>query len=535
MGIPSYFSFIVKNHPRIMRKLQSIGRDVDNLYLDSNSIIYDCLRNVMSEYPKHSNADFEKLLIRHICCKLDDYIRVVGPRGTVYVAFDGVAPVAKLEQQRVRRYKSVLLRQIKDQLSGEKQAVWDQTAITPGTNFMSLLGKRISSHYRGAEKKYGVERIIVSSSLEVGEGEHKIFGYIREHPKKHAREVTLVYGLDADLIMLSLNHLPISKHIYLYRETPEFIKSINANLEPNESYFLDIPALAQTIVADMNNYRPVSTKQQSNRLYDYILLCFFLGNDFMPHFPSVNIRTGGIHKMTAAYKNTIGKTNNNLTDGKKIFWSHVYTLISYLAEEEHSNLISEYKKRDSWESRSYPCATVEEKMERLNHIPTQERAIEKFINPSANFWQKRYYKSLFRTDMNRGYMKQICGNYLEGLEWTMKYYTSGCVDWRWKYNYNYPPLLQDLVKYVPRWSTVMIPRNANQSVLPHVQLAYVLPSSCLHLLPKKIENCLLLENGENYGADHEICWAFCKYFWESHVLFPHLDIEHLEDIVSRCS
>lgn len=33
----------------------------------------------------------------------------------------------------------------------------------------------------------------------------------------------------------------------------------------------------------------------------------FLGNDFMPHFPSVNIRTGGIHIMLSAYKNLFGK------------------------------------------------------------------------------------------------------------------------------------------------------------------------------------------------------------------------------------
>jgi len=56
---------------------------------------------------------------------------------------------------------------------------------------------------------------------------------------------------------------------------------------------------------------------------------------------------------------------------------------------------------------------------------------------------------------------------------------------------------------------------------PEEQLAYVLPKDSLHLLPEKIRERQLKEHGDYYNANHEICWAFCKYFWESHVLFSH--------------
>ena len=77
-------------------------------------------------------------------------------------------------------------------------------------------------------------------------------------------------------------------------------------------------------------YHPIHNSKK-NKLYDYILLCFFLGNDFMPHFPSVNIRTGGIFKLMTAYKNVIGN-KRNLTDGKKIHWDNLYLLIEYLSK-----------------------------------------------------------------------------------------------------------------------------------------------------------------------------------------------------------
>ena len=84
------------------------------------------------------------------------------------------------------------------------------------------------------------------------------------------------------------------KEIYLYRETPEFVKSINSSINPNESYLLDIPLLSQEIILQMNNGKKPSSKQETNKLYDYIFLCFFMGNDFLPHFPSMNIRTNGM-------------------------------------------------------------------------------------------------------------------------------------------------------------------------------------------------------------------------------------------------
>ena len=204
MGIPSYFSFIMRNHHRIIRKLGNLN--IQNLYLDSNSIIYDSIRGSGSEH-----------IINSVCLKIEEYIREIRPDNNIFIAFDGVAPVAKLEQQRNRRYKSSFERDIKKSIMPDYTKEWDTSAITPGTDFMERLGRGVEDYFIGKESLYGVKNIIVSTSNEVGEGEHKIFDFIRNN--NHSVTTSVIYGLDADLIMLCLNHLAISPKLYLFRET----------------------------------------------------------------------------------------------------------------------------------------------------------------------------------------------------------------------------------------------------------------------------------------------------------------------------
>ena len=317
MGVPKMFSYIVQNYSSVIKRLTRNTIQINNLYLDCNSIIYDAVHTI--DFSKLTESDVNTI-IRSVILKIDEYIHLIQPDQFIFIAFDGVAPVAKLEQQRERRYKSLYQNQItKSVFKGLKPDPWNTTAITPGTLFMKELNLQIKGYYKDP-KKYNVKNIILSTSDKFGEGEHKLFDFIRSYPEHHKNSSTLIYGLDADLIMLCINHLPISDKIYLFRETPHFIKTINAELDPNETYFIDIPELANIITLDMNNGKELTTEQQKNRIYDYIFLCFFLGNDFMPHFPSVNIRTGGVDKMLNAYKATIGNTNENLTNGKIIYW-----------------------------------------------------------------------------------------------------------------------------------------------------------------------------------------------------------------------
>lgn len=549
MGIPSYFSYIVRQHRKIIRPYIQKTEKVDNLYLDCNSIIYDAVHKEHST-SKNGTLNEEKLII-NVCEKLAAYVRLIEPTQRLFIAFDGIAPIAKLNQQRNRRYMSLLLEdQIQMQMPDEKkEEKWNTSAITPGTEFMRLLGIGIYECFSAKEKEYGLEKIIISTAEEAGEGEHKIYEYIREHAEYHQRTKTIIYGLDADLIMLTLTHLHISKELYLFRETPHFIQHIDKTLNPNDNYLMDIYQLGEIIHdeltgKDKDNIDKVflfdkemdkmdkGTMKNYNKIFDYIFMCFFLGNDFMPHFPALNIRTNGINYLMNAYKFVFSVNRNeneaNMTDknGTVILWKNVRKFIEHLSINELVYLQGEYKKRDK--QNRYARSEEEDYLT----LPMRDRSIEKYINPFEQGWETRYYKTLLDIKINDEQRQKIALNYLQGLEWTLKYYTTGCVDWRWKYAYHYPPLLSDILPYVPYFeNSCLVEPQVKNPVLPLVQLCYVLPERSLHLLPPELKKTLLINKKEWYTRDCDLKWSFCKYLWEAHASLPPIDIVLLEKMV----
>jgi 5'-3' exonuclease len=180
-----------------------------------------------------------------------------------------------------------------------------------------------------------------------------------------------------------------------------------------------------------------------------------------------------------------------------------------------------------------PENTPEEKFKKFEATPVYERDMEKYINPVKPNWQARYYNGLFGFNNNTQEIEihNVAVNYLQGLEWTMKYYTTGCPDWRWKYKYNYPPLLKDLINYIPVFNTTFVPEKPQNPVSEIVQLCYVLPRSSLNLLPQKLYFELIRRHDEWYKGNCDYVWAYCKYFWESHVEMNEINIDDLEQFI----
>jgi len=121
MGIPSYFSYIIKNYSNIILNQKQLLKDnvrFCNLMMDCNSIIYDEFRKMDEDIAKNNleQNEIERKLINNVINKIGEYIKSASPSDLVYIAFDGVAPFAKMEQQRTRRHKGGILSKIDDVL-----------------------------------------------------------------------------------------------------------------------------------------------------------------------------------------------------------------------------------------------------------------------------------------------------------------------------------------------------------------------------------------------------------------------------------
>lgn len=528
MGIPAYLRHVVTKHRSILKKLCDADVKVDNLYLDSNSDVYDALRDLINDGVSSNDKNFEAKLIKATCKRIEGHIIGIKPRICVMVAFDGTAPVAKLDQQRQRRIKTAFEKRLKEEIGiSASGAEWSSAAITPGTAFMESLANEATKYFKAKRFPF-VKKIIVSTSKEEGEGEHKIFEKIRSETR-HMNETTVVKGLDADLIMLTLNHLRFAKELYLTRETPHFIRSIDKSLEPNETYLLDMPAMGAALTEELNDGNDIHDESQKQRMFDYILICFFLGNDFLPHFPTLNIRTTGIDRMLSAYKVTLSKSKENLTSNEGIVWKNVRTFVSVLAENERDNFIAEDSVRAKQSKYAGNPRDGEDPLDaRFQSLPLIDMRREESIRPSERGWEDRYYMQAFGEVLSEERKREVCINYIEGIEWTFKYYSSGCPDWRWTYRYAYPPLFSDLAKYVPYLDVELVPQKPANPVSSNVQLAYVLPPDQLHLLPEPIHKALLAGHSEWYKQPSEFLWLYCRYFWESHPIMPDINLEMLE-------
>ncbi|XP_011311873.1 5'-3' exoribonuclease 2 homolog [Fopius arisanus] len=396
MGVPAFFRWLSRKYPSVIvecieQKKTSIdgvaipinssdpnpnGVEFDNLYLDMNGIIHPCTHPEDKPAPKTEDEMMEAIFE----C-IDRLFAIVRPRKILYMAIDGVAPRAKMNQQRSRRFRASKetsekifeMNRIRSELQSKgaylppekpKEEHFDSNCITPGTPFMARLSACL--HYYIHERLNndpGWEgiKVILSDANVPGEGEHKIMDFIRRQraqPDHDPNTQHVLCGADADLIMLGLaTHEP---NFTIIREEFKPNKPRPCDIcgqlghemkdctgaEPDASkddvafgsecqfIFVRLNVLREYLERELQMPNLPFKYDFERAIDDWVFMCFFVGNDFLPHLPSLEIREGAIDRLVNLYKKTVYKTGGFLTDSGDVNLDRVQLILSDLGDME---------------------------------------------------------------------------------------------------------------------------------------------------------------------------------------------------------
>lgn len=488
MGIPSYYRKLIQKYPGIL--LSSPPKTIDTLCFDFNCLIYRCIRAPgMPDASTTPTEEFETALLKEVRRTTKEVWDAASRPKKVFLAVDGVVPMAKIRQQRVRRFKSASL--------GKNS--WDTNAITPGTHFMEKLTQELKSLVKECGKGWEL-----SSVDESGEGEHKVMNWIRKG--KHKGDI-LVYGLDADLILLSmLTGAEVNTSMYLFREKQEFGGQLIQTDGIQEYSTLNIQEFKKHI--------GLSTLEEVKA---YATLMSLMGNDFLPHSLTHSLKEDGHECVLKALK-YMKDSNTWIVEKNKVNISVLQGVVSEWGKEESQRFAHMIKKKQEQAGRG-----VGKGMDPSEGLPLQWNVEKKFLQSGKLLedWRDIYWKSI-HPQATEEIKKNICSDYVKGLQWILDYYLGMPVNQSWMFPSWIPPLWSDLKDI----SGVEEIYPEDPKILPAEQLAMVLPLESWGLI-RGVYKTIPSSIPHMWPKAFAFFSLGRKWFWECEAMIPVLSVEKL--------
>ena len=462
-----------------------------------NGIIHGCT------HPAHLDIS-EQLTEKDMMLGIMHYIdrivtQIVKPKVSVYMAIDGVAPRAKMNQQRSRRFRSA--KDMADQLKeankenlrallddpeakakgNTNKNVFDSNCITPGTEFLTKVSEHIKYFIRKKLKEdplWTNLKVYYSGPEVPGEGEHKIMQHIREmkaSPDYRPNTRHCMYGQDADLIMLGLvTHEP---HFTLLREIIDFNsfkrdsvnsatkKAVKKFTKQSDFQLLHLSILREYLQIDFAQGTDKSSFELESVIDDFVFLTFLVGNDFLPHMPALDIGDGAFDLLFGIYK------DQRKLWGQGQYLVHAGSISDPLRLEAFLTAVgkSESETLEKKEATDVAFMNKQRKFNKRNkeggNIPSEEELAANEESKNAEYisairvlnisgganviegWKpspgkkdfkgRYYYEKLKLLPTHVSEHEALRKAYIEGLMWCLAYYYRGCISWGWFYPYHY--------------------------------------------------------------------------------------------------
>ncbi|KAJ4929392.1 hypothetical protein JOQ06_005000 [Pogonophryne albipinna] len=623
MGVPAFFRWLSRKYASIVvHCVEEKGKECngvcipvdttkpnpnevefDNLYLDMNGIIHPCTHPEDKAAPKNEDE-----MMVAIFEYIDRLFNIVRPRRVLYMAIDGVAPRAKMNQQRSRRFRASkegaeLVEEktrIREEVIGkggylppdEIKERFDSNCITPGTEFMDNLAQCL--RYYVAERisndpGWKNVTVILSDASVPGEGEHKIMDYIRRQraqPNHDPNTHHCLCGADADLIMLGLaTHEPnftiIREEFKPNKPRPcalcnqvgheikecqgvarekqgehdEFAGSMPGSEQ--EFIFIRLCVLREYLARELTMASLPFPFDFERSIDDWVFMCFFVGNDFLPHLPSLEIREGAIDRLVTIYKDVVHKTGGYVTHNGYVDLERVELIMQAVGVAE-DNIFKKRKEDDNERGPAHMTSGQfapqalgrRDKPDAVNNARGQafdmrmqsnkdaaqslKASMKNGGNPEDDVrlwedgWRQRYYKTKFDVEAtDDDFRQKVVRSYVEGLCWVLRYYYQGCASWKWYFPFHYAPFASDFKDIKGMFDDF---EKDTKPFKPLEQLMGVFPAASGNFLPPTWRSLMSSPDSsiiDFYPDDFAIDLNGKKYAWQGVALLPFVDERRL--------
>ncbi len=543
MGVPGFFLWLWKKYKskNFVFSKDKFTTTTDYFLLDMNCMIHPVCFETLKELKPNENVDIERLenkMINNVIIYLEKLIDLAEPKKCIYLAIDGVAPVAKMKQQRLRRYKSVNDKKLFDSIRKKHKKdipfFWNNSAITPGTKFMEKLTDKLNKWVN--DNKYKLE-IIFTSSETPAEGEHKILQYIKKNCLNENTYV--VYGLDADLIFLMMTLTSKGfNNIYLMREAQQ----MESKDKSNGINFVSISIMKDCIFDSVQSLTNDINLDKSNVINDFIFICYLMGNDFLPHIPALDIYNNAIDKLLECYVDTVllyGYIINKTIDDININNDVYYNFIIKLASDEEQTIIDNYNKTSGSKKKKSYCQSTDPfdiEMHKIDNLIFKiEDPISLGEGPMVD-WRERYYNNYYYTNHSEldEFSNKMVHHYNVGLKWVAMYYFDKCPSWDWYYPFDHAPFLNDMARNKFDFNSVKF--KIGEPLTPCEQLLIVLPKETSYLVPKLFRKIMTNINGSAshlYPDKFELDMIGKKKYWMCSPILPNLEINLIRKMYQK--
>lgn len=505
MGIPGFYGSWLASY---VKQAILYGKPdyISSLSFDLNGVIHDAIARIIPDINNMTTDEYQALLntsplqlqieIQNAIANIIlEIIAHFNPQDCLILAVDGVAPGAKLQQQRGRRFKA-----------GKNQPLdipFDRNAVTPGTEFMIELDNYLI-RFIGSYRKSLPPKIIYSSHLVPGEGEHKIMefyrrGEVSEGAAAKNGAVHILYGLDADLIMLSL--LAPIEHIHLSRQNVQEVVNID----------------------EVKKYIKTRSNNRETAIDDFIVMMFLIGNDFLPSSPSLAKLSDSVKLLLDIYAegdyiltrpiSPEGEAGTEIESRHVINWPDMKRFLQVVADREKELLAAAAVRPYKYSSRFLNAALIEGLF-----YPDTFREIwyQNALGPKGNQEYNDILLDIIRdyqpaeddpeiayqditsiSEVSQERIESMSADYLTTMEWVYLYYREGtsAINHDWAYMYYHAPLLSDIASTAQTVGDTLflMGYDAYDGMIQFTalhQLLAVLPLSSSKLFPAELQSLI---------------------------------------------